>query len=216
MVKFIQKHFINVSFCITLFFIIAIIIAGFNIVYLIVKKSDKIISEQCSLEKETIDENIENNINELVEESENKKYSDSTKQDDTLSKINIYRTNKWRIKIPVLGLDAPISQGTSSEELRRTVGHFEETDKWDGNVALAAHNRGYKCNFFQEIRKLKDGDTIVYSTDKGQRQYKVVLNKVIKETDWTYIQNTKDNRLTLITCEMNKREYRRCVQAVEI
>ena len=100
--------------------------------------------------------------------------------------------------------------------MRRTVGHFEETYKWDGNVALAAHNRGYKCNFFQEIRKLKDGDTIVYSTDKGQRQYKVVLNKVIKETDWTYIQNTKDNRLTLITCEMNKREYRRCVQAVEI
>ena len=216
MVKFIQKHFINVSFCITLFFIIAIIIAGFNTVYLIVKKSDKNISEQCSLEKETIDENIENNMNELVEESENKKYSDSAKQDDTLSKINIYKTNKWRIKIPVLGLDAPISQGTSSEELRRTVGHFEETDKWDGNVALAAHNRGYKCNFFQEIRKLKDGDTIVYSTDKGQRQYKVVLNKVIKETDWTYIQNTKDNRLTLITCEMNKREYRRCVQAVEI
>ena len=216
MVKFIQKHFISVSFCIILFFIIAIIIANFNIVYLIVKKSDKNISEQCSLEKETIDENIENNMNELVEESENKKYSDSAKQDDTLSRINIYRTNKWRIKIPVLGLDAPISQGTSSEELRRTVGHFEETDKWDGNVALAAHNRGYKCNFFQEIRKLKDGDTIVYSTDKGQRQYKVVLNKVIKETDWTYIQNTKDNRLTLITCEMNKREYRRCVQAVEI
>ncbi len=216
MVKFIQKHFINVSFCITLFFIIAIIIAGFNIVYLIVKKSDKNISEQYSLDTKAIDENIENNMNELVEESENKKYSDSAKQDDTLSKINIYRTNKWRIKIPVLGLDAPISQGTSSEELRRTVGHFEETDKWDGNVALAAHNRGYKCNFFQEIRKLKDGDTIVYSTDKGQRQYKVVLNKVIKETDWTYIQNTKDNRLTLITCEMNKREYRRCVQAVEI
>ena len=158
MVKFIQKHFISVSFCIILFFIIAIIIANFNIVYLIVKKSDKNISEQCSLEKGTIDENIENNMNELVEESENKKYSDSAKQDDTLSKINIYRTNKWRIKIPVLGLDAPISQGTSSEELRRTVGHFEETDKWDGNVALAAHNRGYKCNFFQEIRKLKDGD----------------------------------------------------------
>ena len=216
MVKFIQKHFINVSFCITLFFIIAIIIADFNIVYLIAKKSDKNISEQYSLDTKAIDENIENNMNELVEESENKKYSDSVKQYDTLSKINIYRTNKWRIKIPVLGLDAPISQGTSSEELRRTVGHFEETDKWDGNVALAAHNRGYKCNFFQEIRKLKDGDTIVYSTDKGQRQYKVVLNKVIKETDWTYIQNTKDNRLTLITCEMNKREYRRCVQAVEI
>lgn len=85
-----------------------------------------------------------------------------------------------------------------------------------GNVALAGHNRGYKCNFFQEIKNLKNGDIIIYSTEKGQRKYKVTLNKVIKETDWTYIQNTKDNRLTLITCEMNKKEYRRCVQAVEI
>lgn len=63
---------------------------------------------------------------------------------------------------------------------------------------------------------MKNGDIIIYSTEKGQRKYKVSLNKVIKETDWTYIQNTKDNRLTLITCEMNKKEYRRCVQAVEI
>lgn len=85
-----------------------------------------------------------------------------------------------------------------------------------GNVALAGHNRGYRCNFFQEIKNLKNGDIIIYSTEKGQRKYKVSLNKVIKETDWTYIQNTKDNRLTLITCEMNKKEYRRCVQAVEI
>ena len=66
------------------------------------------------------------------------------------------------------------------------------------------------------IENLKNGDIIIYSTEKGQRKYKVSLNKVIKETDWTYIQNTKDNRLTLITCEMNKKEYRRCVQAVEI
>ena len=85
-----------------------------------------------------------------------------------------------------------------------------------GNVALAGHNRGYRCNFFQEIKNLKNGDIIIYSTEKGQRKYKVTLNKVIKETDWTYIQNTKDNRLTLITCEKNKKEYRRCVQAVEI
>ena len=86
----------------------------------------------------------------------------------------------------------------------------------NGHVALAGHNRGYRCNFFQEIKNLKNGDIIIYSTEKGQRKYKVSLNKVIKETDWTYIQNTKDNRLTLITCEMNKKEYRRCVQAVEI
>lgn len=50
----------------------------------------------------------------------------------------------------------------------------------------------------------------------GIKKYKVETNIVIKETDWSYIGNTKDNRITLITCEENKREYRRCIQGIEI
>lgn len=207
MVNFIQKYFINITFFTVIFFTVVLAIANMNIVYVMIKKSEDNISNSHILVSRLTDYNVK---------KENTRRSDSTKKENTLSKVNIYKTNKWRIKIPVLELDAPISQGTSSEALRRTVGHFEETDKWNGNVALAAHNRGYRCNFFQEIKKLKNGDTIVYSTEKGQRRYKVILNKIIKETDWSYIQNTKDNRLTLITCEMNKKEYRRCVQAVEI
>lgn len=152
-----------------------------------------------------------------------KKFKDSNIKNEQLkskkelvSKIDIYSTNPWRIKIPKLRLDVPITEGTSAESLRRTVGHFEETDIWKGNVALAGHNRGYRCNFFQEIKNLEKGDVIIYCTKKGERKYQVVVNTVIKETDWKYIQNTKDNRITLITCEENKREYRRCIQAVEI
>ncbi len=122
----------------------------------------------------------------------------------------------WRIEIPTLQLEAPISEGTSQEVLAETVGHFEESNLWDGNVALAAHNRGYQCNFFQNIKELKEGDEIIYKTDKGERKYKVVLNKIIKETNWSYIENTEDNRITLITCEADKREYRRCIQGIEI
>lgn len=145
---------------------------------------------------------------------------DETKEDinerNMIGNIDIYSTNVWRIKIPKLNLDAPITEGTSQEALRRTVGHFKQTDKWEGNVALAGHNRGYRCNFFQEIKTLKQGDTIIYCTEKGNREYKVVVNEVIKETDWSYIQATKDNRITLITCEAGKKEYRRCIQAVEV
>ena len=53
-------------------------------------------------------------------------------------------------------------------------------------------------------------------TTNGKKVYRVQTNKVIKETDWSYLENTKDNRITLITCEENRREYRRCIQAVEI
>ncbi len=122
----------------------------------------------------------------------------------------------WRIQIPKINLDAHIKEGTSLEVMLNSVGHFTQTSKWDGNIGLAAHNRGNTCNFFQEIKNLKQGDEIIYTTTKGKKVYKVQTNKVILETDWSYLENTKDNRITLITCEANRREYRRCIQAVEI
>ncbi len=60
------------------------------------------------------------------------------------------------------------------------------------------------------------GDIIVYETEKGSRKYKVIRNETIKETDLTCIEYTKENKITLITCEENKKDYRRCVQAKEI
>lgn len=124
--------------------------------------------------------------------------------------------SKWIIEIPKINLLAPIKEGTSQEVLADAVGHFEESEKYEGNVALAGHNRGYNCDFFGEIKKLKNGDKIIYYTDEGRKEYEVVLNKIIHQTDWTYIENTEDNRITLITCVENMHEYRRCIQAVEI
>ena len=39
---------------------------------------------------------------------------------------------------------------------------------------------------------------------------------VIKDTDWSYLTETANNRITLITCVENEPEYRRCVQTIEI
>lgn len=131
-----------------------------------------------------------------------------------VAKIN--KTNPWRIQIPKLSINIHIEEGTTDKVLLKAVGHFEETCKWNGNVGLAGHNRGYKCNFFQKIKNLKIGDEIIYCTKEGKRVYKVQTNKVILETDWSYLQETKDNRITLITCEENRGEYRRCVQAMQV
>jgi len=127
-----------------------------------------------------------------------------------------YKSNSWRIKISKINLDAPILEGTEKEILRRAVGHFKTTPLVNGNVCLAAHNRGCKYNYFQEIKKLEIGDIITYQTEYGEKNYKVISNEIIEETDWSAIQDTEENKLTLITCEENKREYRRCVQAKEI
>ena len=72
------------------------------------------------------------------------------------------------------------------------------------------------CNFFEKIKYLKIGDEIIYTTTNGKKVYKVQTNKVIKDTDWSYLGATKDNRITLITCEENREEYRRCIQALEV
>lgn len=47
----------------------------------------------------------------------------------------------WQIEIPKINLLAPIAEGTSQEVMLEYVGHFENTDKWNGNIGLAAHNR---------------------------------------------------------------------------
>lgn len=181
----------------------------------IVQKVGKLYEDKNNYENKRNQSETKTELASKKIKKENKNNRNQITDVSGVGSINIYSTNKWRVKIPKLKLDAPIAEGTTQEAMRRTVGHFEETDKWTGNVALAAHNVGYKCNFFQDIKKLKNGDEIIYSTEKGERKYKVVVNKIIEETDWQYIKNTKDNRLTLITCETNKRAYRRCIQAIE-
>lgn len=181
----------------------------------IVQKVGKLYEDKNDYENKSNQSETKTELASKEIKEENKSKKKQITDVSGVGSINIYSTNKWRVKIPKLKLDAPIAEGTTQEAMRRTVGHFEETDKWTGNVALAAHNVGYKCNFFQDIKKLKNGDEIIYSTEKGERKYKVVVNKIIEETDWQYIKNTKDNRLTLITCETNKRAYRRCIQAIE-
>ena len=154
------------------------------------------------------------------EESENtkKEQEEIEEKEPTTAReaIKTYEKSDWRIQIPRLNLDVHILEGTDSNVLLKAVGHFENMAKWNGNVGLAAHNRGYHCNFFQNIKKLKQGDEIIYYTNQGKRVYKVIVNQVIEETDWSYLKETVDNRITLITCEENRRAYRRCIQAVEV
>ena len=117
--------------------------------------------------------------NEVNSNKENKKSNkDKVNNEKQILKtnqvvLNQYKQNDWRIFIPTLNLDAPILDGTSQSILRKAVGHFEDTPTLDGNVCLAAHNRGYKYNFFQEIKRLNIGDVITYQKGEVSRIYSV-------------------------------------------
>lgn len=85
-----------------------------------------------------------------------------------------------------------------------------------GIFGLAGHNRGNKYSFFARINELEKGDIITYQTKFYTRQYKVDNIQTIFETDWTLLQNTQENKLTLITCIANKKNQRLCVQATQV
>lgn len=121
----------------------------------------------------------------------------------------------WKIEIPKISLVAEIAEGTTKEILNQYIGHFEITPKEVGNIGLAGHNRGYNVNYFQDLKLLQKGDEIKYTYNNFEKIYEVEKVRIIKDTEWEYLENTEDNRLTLITCVENQPEYRRCVQAVE-
>ena len=63
---------------------------------------------------------------------------------------------------------------------------------------------------------MEEGDILTYKTKFYTRNYKLDNIKVIYETDWSLLQPTKENKLTLITCVEDMPELRRCIQAIEV
>ena len=182
--------------------IMAILAGALSALFIYDKKIlDQEENSQIADENQMIqDESFENTqtINE-------KEQDENTQQDEILGKLII---NK-------ISLNGEVKEGCSSEILEEYIGHIEETSKFDGNVGLAAHNRGNKYSYFSRINELDNGDEIIYQTKYGTKKYIVTNKKEILETDWSMLKNTKENKLTLITCIRNKVNQRMCVQAIE-
>lgn len=120
------------------------------------------------------------------------------------------------LTIDKIGLKATVKEGSSNDVLKEYIGHIEDTATYDGNVCLAAHNRGNKYSYFARINELEIGDIITYKTNFFTRSYKVDNIKTIFETDWSMLDSGTDNKITLITCIANKKNQRLCVQATEV
>ena len=156
-------------------------------------------SENISTQKEMKSSDVEYNLN--------------SKSEDL---INLDKSLDWKIEIPKINLVAPISEGIDEDTLNKYVGHFPTTSVDSGNIGLAGHNRGYQKNYFARLKELQIGDLIIYKKDGVERKYKVDVITVIDDTNWSYLEATLDNRITLITCVENKPTKRRCIQGVEI
>jgi sortase family protein len=188
-----RKDYKSMNKKIFVLFIVLILIVAIGFLF----SYDKKVIEQ---EKQNTSEQLDN-----TEDVEQEVTEDDGFEEDLIGSLKIEKIN----------LNGTVKEGSTNEILRDYIGHIEETAKYDGNVGLAAHNRGNKYSYFARINELEPGDEIVYTTKYGERKYIVDTKKEIIETDWSNLEETSDNRLTLITCIKNKVNQRLCVQAVQ-
>ncbi len=117
------------------------------------------------------------------------------------------------LKISAIDLTVKVYQGTDSDTLKKGAGHFESTSFFNGNTALAAHNRGV-VNHFGKIHTLDLGDEIKLTTKLGARTYEVYSVAKIAYDDLSVLNDSNENIITLITCVRDQPEYRWCVRAI--
>ena len=182
-------------------FVTVILIGALNALFIY----DKNVLKQEKYENEMTEEEEQIAEDDMIIEDEESDETKTDLEDNILGSLIINKIN----------LNAEVKEGSSSEVLKDYIGHIEETAKYDGNVGLAAHNRGNGHSYFARINELELGDEIVYRTKFEERRYKVINKKEILETDWSLLGNTKENKLTLITCIRNRVNRRLCVQAVQ-
>lgn len=180
------------------------------------ENNSKIINNSNTVSNETIQTQDESNnsTENKIDENNNNITTQIPEENNTTTNTSS-KDYDWQIEIPAISLKAEIAEGTSKEVMNKFVGHFTETSIKTGNVGLAAHNRGYQFNYFENLKKLKENDKIIYKYKDFQKTYFVEKIKIIKDTDWSYLENTEENVITLITCVENEPEYRRCIQGIE-
>jgi sortase A len=105
------------------------------------------------------------------------------------------------IKIPRIGVDKAIIEGTSVADLRQGPGHYQGTSLpgQPGNAAIAGHRTTYGAPFYN-LNELTPGDPIFITTPQGTFRYNVGRAQVVAPSDVSVIAPIPANQLTLTTC----------------
>ncbi|WP_372457104.1 class C sortase [Microbacterium allomyrinae] len=110
-----------------------------------------------------------------------------------------------RIKIPSIGVDLPISHGTSDATLAKGVGHLEGTALPVGGASthsvLTGHRGLADAELFTNLDRVVVGDTFTIETFGEVLTYEVTETQVVSpdQTETLYPQRGVD-LVTLVTC----------------
>lgn len=108
-----------------------------------------------------------------------------------------------RIKIPRIGVDVVVVEGTTASALRAGAGHYPSTPLpcEVGNVAIAGHRTTYGRPF-HDLDQLEPGDRVTLETPIGECTYEVDVDPfIVAPTQTDVVDNTPESaELTLTTC----------------
>lgn len=102
------------------------------------------------------------------------------------------------LRIPRLGLEAAVLEGTDEWTLDRGVGHIEETalPGVAGNIGIAGHRDG----FFRVLEHVRVGDRLEVQTLDGVQLYQIARTWIVDPEDVSVLDPTSTPSVTLVTC----------------
>jgi sortase A len=105
------------------------------------------------------------------------------------------------IRIPRIGVNQVVVEGTNTPDLRKGPGHYIGTPLpgQNGNASIAGHRTTYGHPFYN-LDGVKVGDPIVLTTLQGIFVYDTTKSFVVSPSDTSVIRNAFANLLTLTTC----------------
>lgn len=106
-----------------------------------------------------------------------------------------------RLVISALGVDAPVVQGDTWEQLKRGVAqHLGTGDPGQsGNMVFSAHNDIFG-EIFRDLDRLNPGDEVTVYTQAGKFIYVITGTRIVEPTEVSVMDATVGPTLTLISC----------------
>jgi sortase A len=123
-----------------------------------------------------------------------------------------------RLRIPTIGVDVVVVEGTSASALRAGAGHYPGTPLpgEGGNVAIAGHRTTYG-HPFADLDRVAPGDEVLLDTPVGPYRYRVTRPPfVVDKADWSPIAATAGKTLTLSTCHPKRSDRQRLIVQAEL
>jgi sortase A len=105
------------------------------------------------------------------------------------------------LRIPRIGVEVAVLEGTDEWTLNRAVGHIEATAtpgnvEDGGNIGIAGHRDG----FFRALKDVQAGDRLELQSPEALRVYRIARTWIVDPGDVSVLDPTPVASVTLVTC----------------